>query len=200
MSDETSAFDAARKAFAGAQQAMETAAIAELGRIIHETHPHAVEAHTNGEYTDGGDLSIALVAIKTLAGLVDDFEVIEPLDEAARDALRYLIVTMDEGYLGEQEITLSTGDETCLGFLLEQSYGTAAIPEDWTPVQACDDCQKFESDEDAANAAAQAIVFEGLAPGGCEVKYFPGVRSEDSEDDYEPPGDWAVRPNAEVPR
>lgn len=193
MSDETSDFDTARKRFAEAQQAMETAAIAELSLIIHESHPHAVEAHTNGEYTDQGDLSIELVAIKTPAGLIDDPEVIEGLDEAAREALRYLIVTMDEGYLGEQEITLST-EEECAGFLLEQSYGTAEIPEDWTPVQACDDCNKFETDEDAANAAAQAIVLEGLAPGGCEVKYFPGVPAEDAEDDYEPPGDWAVRP------
>jgi hypothetical protein len=63
------------------------------------------------------------------------------------------------------------------GYLLDQSYGEAEIPEGWTPVQACDTCQRFATDEAAAHYAARR---SSWAP--C---FFP------SESDG--PGDWAAR-------
>lgn len=183
-----SPFDLARKEFYRAQEAMEAAAIAELRAIIQEEHPDAVEAHVQGSYTDDGDLSIELTAIKTGAGLVDDPEVIEELDEEARDALRYLIVTMGEGYLGENEITL---EPTCIecggtGYLLDQEYGTADIPKGWTPVQRCDACDQHANDWVAAERAARD------KGNGVIAKYFEAAPSEDGENGDEAPGDYAI--------
>ena len=59
------------------------------------------------------------------------------------------------------------------GYLLDQSYGAADVPEDWLPVQACDACELGRSinDETAAHRAqndADAIdrrVYCGWFPG-----------------------------------
>lgn len=62
------------------------------------------------------------------------------------------------------------------GVLLNQEYGFADIPEGWTPVQRCDTCRQYDSDELAARAAA----------GTWNAKYafFPANDDE--------PGDWAI--------
>ena len=66
------------------------------------------------------------------------------------------------------------------GYLLEQSYGLAPVPAGWSPVQRCDNCRAFESDE---AAAAQAAFDRGW-----HLAYFAG-----------PPGDWAVGPLERIP-
>lgn len=79
--------------------------------------------------------------------------------------------------------------ETCeechhTGFLLDQTYGCAEVPDGWTPVQRCDTCRFFDDDEDAAKAAA-------IAKGDVPVGYFSGGTDEDDGEIL--PGDWAIR-------
>ena len=78
-------------------------------------------------------------------------------------------------------------EERCVcgdtGFLLNQTYGEAEIPDGWTPVQACDECRRFASDEEAAHAASQAMA--------AAVEWFPGTVDEDGEELH---GEWAIEP------
>lgn len=71
------------------------------------------------------------------------------------------------------------------GYLIDQTYGAADIPDGWTPVQRCDTCQTFLDDEDAARAAGAAR--------GAAVEWFEPER-EPLGDDYDDagPGDWAI--------
>lgn len=55
-----------------------------------------------------------------------------------------------------------------VGYLLGQTYGTAEIPEGWTPVQACDTCMAFSTDGLAAWSAKLALQAAGVA-------YFPSA-------------------------
>lgn len=186
-----SAFDAARSQFFKAQRAMEAAAIEELARIIHETHPDAVEAKVKGHYTEEGDLVVDLVGITTPTGTHDGDAVAE-IAEDANDALLYLATTMSEGYLGTHEIGLVDHDcGACedTGFLLNQEYGTADIPEGWTPVQACDACNRFETDEDAAIQAAR-----DKNVGSTQYVSFSYFKAKPDPDDEgeDRPGDWAI--------
>jgi hypothetical protein len=73
------------------------------------------------------------------------------------------------------------------GYLLDWSYGAADIPDDWTPVQRCDQCQRFEGDDDAAMAAA-------AAHGNVEVAYWYQLDEDDRPaivGDF--CGDYAIR-------
>lgn len=70
------------------------------------------------------------------------------------------------------------------GYLLDQEYGTADIPADWTPVQACDLCRRYDTDDDAAMAA-------GADTGATAVAYFMARPDEDDEA-WPEPGDFAI--------
>jgi hypothetical protein len=101
----------------------------------------------------------------------------------------------------EQADALNTSEIDCpacedRGYLVDQTYGAADIPEDWTPVQACDGCEigRDMTDEQAAMCAAndrddidRRVYFA----------YFPGYGHGDDPDDGDPdePGDWAIGPN-----
>ena len=79
-----------------------------------------------------------------------------------------------------------------MGYLIDQTYGNADVPEDWRPVQACDSCfiGKSRTDEDAAMCAANdrddidQRVHYAYVPGGYE----------DEDGDVRAPGDWAIGP------
>ena len=73
-----------------------------------------------------------------------------------------------------------------LGYLLGQTYGFAAVPDEWTEVQRCDTCCRFDGDQDAAAAAATAL---GLDP-ATDVRFFPPPADNKGDDE---PGDYAVR-------
>ena len=76
-----------------------------------------------------------------------------------------------------------------LGYLLEQTYGFADPPDGWTFVQRCDACARFDGDESAARAAADALVL-----GPDDVAWWPAPTGEDPDDPpSELPGDWAIR-------
>lgn len=69
------------------------------------------------------------------------------------------------------------------GVLVAQGYGFAELPEDWLPVQRCDECGRFDGDEQAACST----VLSGVA---AEFRYF--TAPDNSEGDPLP-GDWAIR-------
>lgn len=69
------------------------------------------------------------------------------------------------------------------GWLEDQSYGYADVPAGWTPIQRCDACERFDGDEAAAVAFAQA--------NGGQVLYFPTIFDEDTTTGE--PGDRAVQ-------
>lgn len=71
------------------------------------------------------------------------------------------------------------------GFLWDQTYGEADIPEGWTPVQRCDLCEKYPDDEAAARAAAEL----DTEAEWCEP---PTIVIADEFHDAGH-GDWAVR-------
>jgi hypothetical protein len=73
-------------------------------------------------------------------------------------------------------------DEPCptcggTGYLANQTYGFAVIPNGWIPVQACDNCSVFPDDEAAARQA-------GRDNGSNSCQWCP---ADDDE-----PGDYAV--------
>lgn len=70
--------------------------------------------------------------------------------------------------------------DTCdgQGFLGDQTYGDADIPEGWISVQACDTCKVFDDDEDAAAALDKLN-------GTDSRRWFPPVEPDGC-------GDWAV--------
>lgn len=70
------------------------------------------------------------------------------------------------------------------GFLLNQTYGYADIPDGWTPVQRCDECAVFDGDRSASAAAARRLL--GV------LFMFPMTRRYiDAEGDM--PGDYVIR-------
>lgn len=75
------------------------------------------------------------------------------------------------------------------GYLLDQTYGEADIPEDWCPVQACDACKLAADDEEAAMYAANAV---DDIDHRVYYAFFPGGVDEDNEPLL---GDWAIGPN-----
>lgn len=80
-----------------------------------------------------------------------------------------------------------------VGYLLGQTYGTAEIPEGWTPVQACDTCMAFSTDGLAAWSAKLALQAAGVAyfPSAIDddvVVAFGGMVGEGSEGQ----GEWAI--------
>lgn len=112
--------------------------------------------------------------------LVDPAERVEFLDRAegrhAEHNARRGFPVLDEPAAGAE--TCPQCDE---GVAVDQTYGTAMIPYESVPVQACDDCQVFADDE----AAAQALAERWATTYG----WAPGV-PDDGEP--EPPGDWWV--------
>lgn len=74
------------------------------------------------------------------------------------------------------------------GWLLDQTYGEADIPQGWTPVQACDTCKVFRYDSDAARAAA-------AYHGNLVVKCFPAVPDPEGERGHD---EWAILPGSEA--
>lgn len=75
-----------------------------------------------------------------------------------------------------------------VGYLLGQTYGTAEIPDGWTPIQACDTCQAFESDGLAAWSAK-------LAHQAPATAYFPSAIDDDlvaGSMSSEGQGEWAI--------
>lgn len=194
------AFERALARYRFASEALDRAALKELRKVVADCFEGATGFRTHGEYTDNGDLRLEIDQVtlgngKTLSEENADVEEWELLGESAGEFLRWLVVVGDESYLHELDWTMEELDATTcecedLGYLLEQEYGYAEIPEGWTPVQSCDLCQRFD-DEEAANAAAQQIVAEGLAP-NVVVKWFPGVAPEDDDSGEEYPGDWAI--------
>lgn len=69
------------------------------------------------------------------------------------------------------------------GYVLDQTYGFADIPEGWTPVQAHDVCERFEGDAEAAAHAAHDK--------GTVAQYFFAEQDEDNPDEFVP-GDYAI--------
>lgn len=69
------------------------------------------------------------------------------------------------------------------GYLLGQTYGDVDIPDGWTPVQRCDTCSMFDSDEAAAWTACAVE-----AAHGCEL--FIEIPADHESDP--PLGDWAI--------
>lgn len=99
-------------------------------------------------------------------------------------------------YKAENAAAQLNEDEPCdlcagTGYLIDQTYGTADIPEDWTPVQACDQCEDGQamSDEEAAMCAAND---RDDIDRRVHYAYFPGALNHDDERE---PGDWAIGPN-----
>lgn len=84
---------------------------------------------------------------------------------------------------------------TCAGrgYLLDQTYGYADLPDGWTPVQACGECQQIRDDQDAAvNAAydlAGLVWVADMAHLTQYVAYFPGTEIPGLDQE---PGDWAI--------
>lgn len=79
---------------------------------------------------------------------------------------------------------LDAGPEVCdqcqgTGYLVDQTYGYAIVPAGYTPVQRCDQCSRFEGDEDATRAFAAS--FRQTRP----VMWCPSSTGAQ-------PGDWAV--------
>jgi hypothetical protein len=71
------------------------------------------------------------------------------------------------------------------GYLLDQGYGCAEIPEGWIPVQACDACCTL-SDEKAAQTAA--------AHHGVEFDRFESQAELVGDEIFDGgPGDWAIK-------
>lgn len=68
------------------------------------------------------------------------------------------------------------------GYLLDQTYGEADVPEGWTPVQACDVCQRFTTDEAAARYAARRL--------GGPIDWYPPAEPDDGDEPGH--GDWAI--------
>ena len=68
------------------------------------------------------------------------------------------------------------------GWLLDQTYGEAEIPEGWKPVQACDICMRFTDDKEAARQAANHH--------GTMSSWFPAAAPEEEEEPGH--GDWAI--------
>lgn len=75
------------------------------------------------------------------------------------------------------------------GYLLEQTYGYADVPVDWTEVQRCDTCKAFEGDGYAAEKAA-------ADHGEVAVAYFFSTFTTEPNDLDEEgeryPGDYAI--------
>jgi hypothetical protein len=94
-----------------------------------------------------------------------------------------------------------TTDDACdacgdKGYLYDQGYGMADIPEDWVPVQACDACAigRDMTDEQAALSAAED---RDDIDHRVYCAWFPGDYADPNEpdDDERGPGDWAIGPN-----
>jgi hypothetical protein len=77
------------------------------------------------------------------------------------------------------------------GYLEGQTYGFAAIPDDWESVQRCDACERYPSDAAAAFAYAEIIELarraDGVASPVISVAFF-----EATDDTGSSLGDWAV--------
>jgi hypothetical protein len=73
------------------------------------------------------------------------------------------------------------------GFLLDQSYGECEPLAGWHCVQACDECRRWATDEQAARAAASATRSANYPR---PLAYWPAVDSD--EDGEYTPGDWAI--------
>jgi len=109
-------------------------------------------------------------------------------------------------FTGKQLKALLTGTSICTickdaGYLWDQSYGYAEMPDGWVPVQSCDGPahRPMMSDEDAARAAATslggtsvAVYREPKCDGGCDLRPGRGGHDEHCPVVNDDPGDWFV--------
>jgi hypothetical protein len=191
------AFEAAIKRYHEACNGVEKLALVELRRIVSEHFPEAAGITFYGEYGEDGTLNVDIASVQIANGatLTEDSnpEAWQDMDDAANEYTIWLEIP-GEDYLGETPITFDEITEaTCqcgnTGYLLNQAYGYAAIPDGWTPVQACDDCKRFATDEDAAIQASR-----DTNVGSTQYVSFSYFKAETDADDEgeDHPGDWAI--------
>lgn len=110
----------------------------------------------------------------------DDPESIEALINQRDQAIRIAADALGHCQRLERVIDgapCTTCDGT--GYLLDQTYGYAPLADGRTPVQRCDQCQRYDGDD---IAAAHAATDRG---GGVDdVMWHPGPRRV--------PGDWSI--------